>query len=134
MARLTKQEREKEELKKIQYNFFNWKDKWDSYLEIIGLTNRNKTQKRKEIIEKLYLVRDNKGDLIISGGGRILLFLVADSGLSWRQYLLKLLKKKRYDLYFEIKKFRHREKLFEINLLKHFKKNPMLILKDNGGF
>lgn len=135
MARLTNKEKEKEELKKIKYKFLDWTHRWDEYLKIKGLTNRNKTQKRREIIDELYLIKDNDGKLIISGGGRVLLFLVIDSGKSWKSYLKELLNKKNYDCYFEVKKYLHREKLYKIDLLKKLKKmeDPRLILENYGG-
>ncbi len=110
--------------KGIQEEFQDWKNEY-GYLEIIHKTSKkNKTRERKKrdkIIEETYLIKDHTGELIISGGGKVLLFMVLIESKNWAKHEKMLLKAKRYTQHLEVKKFRYRQKMYNIDLLDKLK-------------
>ena len=111
----------KKRLKKIKDDLNDWNYKHEGIKQV---NPKWKSFKRRELIGEVYLIKDMKEKLIISGGGRILLYLAVISGATtWKEYENQLIKEKKFDILFEVKKFRHRQKIFgNIDLFPIFRK------------
>lgn len=125
--------KETKAMEKVELEFKEWKKDYGDIKQIKNMSNRNKTQERKKLIDNAWIIRDEKGKLIISGGGKIILFLVSIFGKGWKAYLEDTKKRRHYGQYLEVKQYLHRQKFYKIDLLPALKKfNPEDILKDNG--
>ncbi len=106
----------KKDLKGIEKRLETWKSIY--FDKSIPLLNK-KEQKTWEY--EAYLWRDHNNRLMISGGGRILLWLVYCEG-GWKKHLAELIRRGHHDNYLESLKFRYREKVLGIDVLKKVNK------------
>ncbi len=112
----------KERLQEIEKNLSEWKKEHNSKTIPKNLLKKQ----QRAWLNEVYLTKQD-GELIISGGGRVLLWLaVTNNGKiyrlgernNWKNYLDLLIQKKQWGNYFEVLKFRYREKLFDLDLIK----------------
>jgi len=115
----------------IMLDEFEYKWKKNKFNFIKKIPKNISEKEGKGMINDLYLIKDEKGKLIISGGGKILLWIVYIGG-GWRKHLENLRKKRDYSHLLELLKFRFREKLYGINLIKRITKDNYMELIDNN--
>ena len=101
-------------VEQIQEKFEDWKEKYDNILQI---PPKIKNKDRKFLIEQTQLIRNEDGEILISGGGRVLLFIIKDFGKSFDKFLDDIKKRKNKGCYLEAIQFKHRENLFDIDLI-----------------
>ena len=96
----------KKEMQKIRLELQKWRNEYPF------LTLPKDTKKiKEEYLKNVYLAKDEK-KIMISGGGRILLwFAIVQGNRSWRKHLNKLKKSNNVANYLEVLKFRYRERL-----------------------
>ena len=111
-------------VEQIQEEFEDWKEKYDNILQI---PPKIKNKDRKSLIEQTQLIRNEDGEISISGGGKVLLFIIKDFGKSFDKFLDDIKKRKNKGCYLEAIQFKHRENLFDIDLIN--KVNEMSVKK-----
>ena len=117
MKRMIKLKEREGMLKKLE----DWKRQ---YSELEVPKNIKSKKKRNEWVNEVYLAQE-EGEVVISGGGRILLWLalmkmnhpLPGINRSWEEYISYLERKGRVNDLLEVLKFRHREQLLGTNLI-----------------
>lgn len=85
------------------------------------LTNKNLVSWK----ENAWLWKEGK-EVIISGGGRVLVFIVLVDG-GWKKHFAELEKKEQWEVYLEALQFRWREKLLNVNLVSRLQNSKLPI-------
>ncbi len=104
--------KEQKMIEEIKDKFYDWKRQYDSLLKIPN-DRKMQDRKRRELVSEVQLIKNEEGELILSGGARILLFLVLSTRKGWKPYLEKLKKEKSKYNYLEVLQYRHRESYLE---------------------
>jgi hypothetical protein len=113
--------------KYIESELKKWREKYPQAYVPKNLGKR----KRSDWISEVYLAKDGK-EIVISGGGRILLWLVLlGKRPTWKKHLLELEQKNQLGHYIEALQFMEREKLLKTNLLKAIPKANIARLIEN---
>ena len=129
MTSQTKKLIEELEREAIDRKIRNQFEEWKKYYKTKSIPKSLTKKEKEKWIKDAWLYKENR-KLMITGAGRILLWFCYVEG-GWKKYLKKLIKQKRYEEYLECKKYRFREKLFGINILKRInKKNIHNLIED----
>jgi hypothetical protein len=119
----------------INREFEEWQK---AYPEVEIPKNIRSKKKRDEWLNNVFLAKDGE-ELLISGGGRILLWLAYRQidyplkiNTSWIKFIKYQEKRGRKDHILDAMKFQHREKKCRVKLLGNImlKNNPDVILQD----